>query len=301
MVSFPIVIACVGFYPPCSADGSFGGPPQPPTGPYEPVPLRNARAIAAYFRLQSPGGAPDDVHGLDVRRRLPHGERADFLLQPSEPGAIAPREPGPGEQPSSLFQQLGLRERASGFQAEQVAGEDLVDSPATDGLDVIVDDDMVAVAPQDRHVRVRRGLYDQRAVRRDDELGVDEALGQEGHQALLPPGVQVEVDLVHEDDCRLGERVLAVRVALDEAAGQVHHPGDECPVAEAEAGERNPPVGCLHLDPWSADRTPNQRSRRGARRSKHAQRRSTPQPLVMLASFRAAGTCIAASNSATPR
>jgi hypothetical protein len=123
----------------------------------------------------------------------------------------------------------------------------LVDAPVADVAQVVVDDDVVALAPQHREVRVGRGLRDQRAVRGGDELHVREPAGEKRHQLPLPLRVQVQVDFVYQHDGRFVQRVRAVRVSLRHAVREVRDPRDERLVAVPELAQRHPTVGRFKL------------------------------------------------------
>ena len=95
----------------------------------------------------------------------------------------------------------------------------------------------------------------------DDELGVGESFGQEADQLALPLRVQVQVDLVDQDDGRLGEWIGAFGIAFDHPAGEVDDPRDHCPVAVTELPEWYPAIGRLEFDAGSA-MTPVEASKR---------------------------------------
>jgi hypothetical protein len=58
--------------------------------------------------------------------------------------------------------------------------------------------------------------------------------------------MEVKVHFVNQDDGGLGERVLALRIELEETTGEVNGPGDHGSIPETEIGELDPTVGRLH-------------------------------------------------------
>src|ERR1700722_4468088 len=138
-------------------------------------------------------------------------------------------------------------------EAEEFAGEDLVDSPIGnigDMVRALKDSDGAGgrVALEEDEIGVLRGLGEGGAMGSDDELGSGKGFGRMIHELSLPGGVQVQIDLVDEDDGRLGEGVSGLGVAGHHACDGVDEPGDGAAVPEAEAAEIDPPVAVFEED-----------------------------------------------------
>jgi len=88
-------------------------------------------------------------------------------------------------------------------------------------------------------------------VSRDNKLRIREALRKEINDLALPLGVEVKVNLVHEANGWLREGIVALRVALEKTASQIHHPCDHRAVAEAELVDRDPAVVSMEFSPRS--------------------------------------------------
>lgn len=171
--------------------------------------------------------------------------RGELLVELGEGLAVVVVELGLAEDRGALAQELVDPLRAGAVEPEQVAGQELVDTPAADDLELVVNGDEVVagLTAEHRDVGVLGGLDDERAVGRDDELGAREAAVEKGDELALPARVEVEIDLVDEAHGWLGERVLALGVAGEHSHGEVDDPGHQRSVAEGEIGDVDPAEG----------------------------------------------------------
>ena len=183
-----------------------------------------------------------------VLRRLATRQRADPGVEVGRSALIRFRQFRLREGRLPLLHECVLPRRSRAGRAERLAGVDLIEPPVADGVPVVVDDDLIALAAEGGEFRVLGGLHDERAVGRHDEPRPGEPPRQLADQFPPPFRMEMQVDLVHEDDGRPRERVGADRVALDHPAGEIDHPGDERLVAVAQRAERHPAVGCVELD-----------------------------------------------------
>src|SRR5579884_926782 len=153
-----------------------------------------------------------------------------------------------GEDRHAPFKKLIQLRRAGAWQAKEIAGQDLIDSPALEYGNRIIDGDVIAFSPQKDKICFRRRLHDERTVRRGDELSIGKSLRQIVDQLSLPQRMQVQIDFINEDNRWLGEWVGAVRITLDHSAGEIDHPGDDGLIAVTQVPKRNPAVGRVKLD-----------------------------------------------------